>query len=256
MAIGLATGVVAGAAAAAAGVAVGRAVACALLLRPALSAARLRLTSNDSVRGMARGRAKKARTLEKGSQRFAGCAYTAHMSRASASPTERPTARAPQPLEPPAGAELPGHRVRLAQLPGARRTQPHAAERRSDGCDAGGHACRWAAEREPVDASRRGHVPRAVRRQRVHHEPVRRSTNSSPSPQAPPQAHRHRACTQQHQPKPRPQAHRHPQPQPRPQPLPQHRAQPTPLSAYASAVAATSPRSRSCGSRRAATPTC
>ena len=127
---------------------------------------------------MARGRAKKARTLEKGSQRNPS-AYTKYMSRASASPTERPTARAPQPLEPPAGAELPGHRVRLAQLPGARRTQPHAAERRSDGCDAGGNACRPAAEREPVDASRRGHVPRAVRRQRVHHEPVRRCTNPS-----------------------------------------------------------------------------
>ena len=48
---GLATNVVTGAAAAAAtGVALGRAVACALLLCPALSAARLRLTSNDSVR--------------------------------------------------------------------------------------------------------------------------------------------------------------------------------------------------------------
>ena len=54
----LATNVVTGAAAAAAtGVALGRAVACALLLCPALSAARLRLTSNDSVRrcGIERG---------------------------------------------------------------------------------------------------------------------------------------------------------------------------------------------------------
>jgi len=50
--IGLATGVVTGAAAAtaAAGVALGSAVACALLLPAALSAARLRLTSKDSVR--------------------------------------------------------------------------------------------------------------------------------------------------------------------------------------------------------------
>ena len=52
MVIGLATGVVTGAAAAtaAAGVALGSAVACALLLPAALSAARLRLTSKDSVR--------------------------------------------------------------------------------------------------------------------------------------------------------------------------------------------------------------
>ena len=62
---GLATNVVTGAAAAAAtGVALGRAVACALLLCPALSAARLRLTSNDSVRrcGIAERRAPRQTT--------------------------------------------------------------------------------------------------------------------------------------------------------------------------------------------------